>query len=842
MIKNLILILCATVAFSCAQRQSDIPNIIVILADDLGYGDINALNPSGKIPTPYLDRLVGEGMHFTDAHSSSSVCTPTRYGLLTGRYNWRTRLKSRVLLAYDRPLIEPGRLTLASMLKEKGYETACIGKWHLGMEWTTKNGAIIPLRDRLADDEDIDFTTPVKGGPNEVGFDYFFGISGSANFPPYAYIEDDRLIQQPTLPKPDSVFGRPGWMVEGWDYRQLMPTLTNKATDYIKQQADNDQPFFLYFPLTAPHTPIAPTAEAVGRSEAGNYGDFVTVVDETVGKIIEVLKEKGIEENTLLVFTSDNGSPGRTDNTARPGSVMSAYGHEANNNRKGLKGDIWEGGHRVPLIGYWPGTITPGSKSDRLLCLTDVMATLADLFDFELPPGSAEDSFSFLAVLTDKTSAVERESIIHHSFDGMFGIRKGDWKLVDGLGSGGFSNPTRTKPVEGAAAGQLYDLADDPKEKDNVWMQHPAKVDELRTDLLQIKRQGFSRPGAQEVPAPSFLAQLKPAPVNGGFRMDGYFVWGMSVIEGKDGKYHGFASRWPTKVDFKNWVTNSEIVHAIADRPEGPYRFESVVFERRSKTYWDGQMTHNPTIHKSGDTYLLYYIGTTYDFPFPEEEASLEDRSAARANQCIGLATSKSPYGPWTRQNQPILKPRPGKWDALLTVNPAVCVKPDGSILMLYKSAADQQGLLKLGVTGANHFEGPYKRLADQPIFEFEENEGLPKKDQKHLEDPYIWWSDDHFELIMKDMNGNICGEKGGGIYATSADGIHWQISEPAQAYSRLVLWDDGSLVQQAAFERPQLLIQKGKPTHLFAATGKNAEDAYWKFDETWNMVIPLVY
>jgi hypothetical protein len=337
-----------------------------------------------------------------------------------------------------------------------------------------------------------------------------------------------------------------------------------------------------------------------------------------------------------------------------------------------------------------------------------------------------------------------------------------------------------------------------------------------------------------------FIDRLQPAPVEGGFRMDGYWVWGGSVIKGDDGLYHMFASRWPQNVPFSpNWVTNSEIVHAVAETPVGPYEFKEVVFERRGRDYWDGMMTHNPTIHKYGDTYLLYYIGTNYEFPLPDSAVSRKLGRKARANQRIGLATSKSPWGPWERKDEPILDVRPGHWDALITVNPAISIRPDGGVLLVYKSTAHQTDLLRLGVAFADHYASEYKRLSDEPIFDFG-GDKVERRDSnsKHVEDPYIWWTDDHYEMILKDMNGNICGEKGGGIHATSEDGVNWQISEHPQAYSRFVLWDDGVKREQKAFERPQLLIQDGVPTHLYAATGEGAK--YWTFDRTWNMVIPL--
>jgi hypothetical protein len=341
----------------------------------------------------------------------------------------------------------------------------------------------------------------------------------------------------------------------------------------------------------------------------------------------------------------------------------------------------------------------------------------------------------------------------------------------------------------------------------------------------------------------SFYQKIGTAPIGGGFRMDGYWVWCGSVIQGDDGKYHMFASRWPHDLPFvPHWVTNSEIVRAVSDTPEGPYTFAEVVLPPRGPEYWDGRMTHNPTIHKHGDTYLLYYIGSTYEEAMPNRERHLNSgglnvqplSKKARANQRIGLATAKSVEGPWLRADSPILEPRPGQWDGLMTTNPSVCVKPDGSVLLIYKSSADQSDLLRLGVAAASHYSGPYERQREEPIFQFGQT-------RNHVEDPYIWWSakDARYELIMKDMAGGICGEKGGGIHALSQYGIDWHISEPALAYSRRIRWSDGATTMQGHLERPQLLFHGGEPTHLFAATA-DGPGGFERAAISWNMVLPL--
>ncbi len=338
----------------------------------------------------------------------------------------------------------------------------------------------------------------------------------------------------------------------------------------------------------------------------------------------------------------------------------------------------------------------------------------------------------------------------------------------------------------------------------------------------------------------AFIDRLLPAPKNGGFAMDDQWVWCGSVIQGEDGRYHMFASMWTKDVTFPpHWLTNSAVVRASSDTPEGPYTYEEHVLPPRGEGFWDGRMTHNPTIHKSGGTYLLYYTGSTYSGPTPSKDHNLTGNAhtnpvlaEARANQRIGLATAPSVFGPWTRRDQPVLDPRPGKWDGLMTTNAAPCVLDNGAVLLVYKAVGKQKDLLRMGVARADHFEGPYLRLKDDPIFNFDDT-------GDHVEDAYVWRSGERFELIMKDMKGGICGEAQAGIHAVSPNGVDWTISDPPKAYSRTVRWDDGSVTTQGHLERPQLLIQDGKPTHLFAATA-NGRGGFGNMDRSWNMVIPL--
>ena len=487
------------------------PNIIFILADDLGYGDISCLNPESKIVTPNIDKLSSEGITFTDAHSGSAVCTPTRYGILTGRYCWRSKLKNSVLWPWDEPLIEPERLTVGEMLKQNGYTTACIGKWHLGWEWTTTDSSRMNANLRVGEwkrggelrkefSEKIDFSASIKNGPITRGFDYYYG-DDVPNFPPYCFIENDKTVGIPNIQKPNGMYGNAGVMVEGWELENVIPSLTQKAVDYIKNREvifkrKEDTPFFLYFTLTAPHTPIAPTKNFQGTSKAGAYGDFVQEVDWTVGQIMQALKDEGLAENTLVVFTSDNGSPGR-DGTNMGGAISSVtkYGHNPSYQFRGTKADIYEGGHHVPFFARWPERMKPGITSEEIICLTDFMATCASIVGVELPVNSAEDSYDLLPILLGEIyNSPLREATVHHSGAGQFAIRKGNWKFIQGGGSGGWTSPANDNQAEklGLPLVQLYNLNNDIGETINVYDKHPEVVDELQKLLEKYKVDGRS--------------------------------------------------------------------------------------------------------------------------------------------------------------------------------------------------------------------------------------------------------------------------------------------------------------------------------------------------------------
>jgi len=482
------------------------PNIVFILADDLGYGDVKCLNSRGKIATPNMDRLAAAGMVFTDAHSSSAVCTPTRYGIMTGRYNWRSRLQSGVQGGHSPRLIEPDRLTVAALLKQHGYHTAAIGKWHLGMSWTLKPGTpkFGDVIEKGPDGWNVDFSKPITNGPNAVGFDYYFGISASLDMVPYTFIENDRVTALPTVDKEfPMMLGRQGGATRkgpaaaDFEAMAVLPTLTRKAVEFVGQRAADartGKPFFLYLPLNAPHTPIVPTKEWQGKSGLNPYADFVMQTDATLGEVLQALDQHGLAENTLIVFTSDNGcSPQAKFEELLP------KGHNPNHVFRGNKADIYDGGHHIPYLVRWPGKIKPGTRNDQLICLNDLMATCADILGAKLPDNVGEDSVSILPALLGKADKPLHEAVVHHSINGSFAIRQGSWKLELCPGSGGWSDPrpgrddTSKLPLL-----QLYDLAGDIAEKYNVQDKYPEVVARLTQLLEKYVADGRSTPGAPQ--------------------------------------------------------------------------------------------------------------------------------------------------------------------------------------------------------------------------------------------------------------------------------------------------------------------------------------------------------
>ena len=471
--------------------QAERPNIVLIMADDMGYGDVGCYNQESRIPTPNMDRLATEGIRLTDAHSADSVCTPSRYGLLTGRYCWRTPLTRSVLFNYEPPLIEPERITLASMLKGRGYRTALCGKWHLGLGFTAKPGHSVdfdaplpwapgPLPDRDVS-ESIDFTVPVFGGPEELGFDESFYTAGcSTDQEPFCFIENAHFsnMSKATYRNPTGSW-RSGMAAPDWVNETVDIHATQWALRFIEKrhQASPQQPFFLYLPLSSPHSPHVVAEFAQGKSAAGVRGDMVWLVDWSVGKIMAQLEALDLSENTLLIVTSDNGpllgslQPGAPEGTAKV-----TNGHLSAGKLRGVKGRVWEGGHRVPFLARWPDQIPAGEVSQGTFCFTDMLATIATLVGQELPKSAGEDGFNRLPILLGKKME-PRPAMVHHSSTA-FAMRKEKWKIVFGEGE------NRVKAATGK--GHLFDLEADPYETNNLWNNRPELVKQLTVQFQKI--------------------------------------------------------------------------------------------------------------------------------------------------------------------------------------------------------------------------------------------------------------------------------------------------------------------------------------------------------------------
>ena len=466
------------------------PNVIVILADDMGIDSVSALNDKMGLKTPAIDQLMREGMSFTDAHSTSGVCSPTRYSVLAGRYNWRSRLKRGIVGKWGRPLIEARRLTLPEMFRANGYDTACIGKWHLGWHWPKKGGGTTEKPG------EIDFTAAVKGGPNDHGFDYYYG-DDVPNWPPYAWRENDRVLGEITTRMKAGIMAgvSSGPAVADWDFRAVLAEYTKGWCQYIRERTDQQRPFFLYAPMPSPHTPIAPHADFRGRSKVSEYADFLIQTDSAVGAMMRALQETKQADDTLVIFTCDNGTSPKANF-----AELDAAGVHLNEHWRGWKADAYEGGHRVPFIVRWPGQIEPGTRSEQTITLADIMATCADVVGYELPADAAEDSVSLLPTLQDEdTRQPLHELVVHHSVSGHFAVRKGKWKLLLCRGSGGWSPPREDAArKQNLPPVQLYNLHENPKETTNLQADYPQVVQQLTADLRQVIQQGRSTPGPKQ--------------------------------------------------------------------------------------------------------------------------------------------------------------------------------------------------------------------------------------------------------------------------------------------------------------------------------------------------------
>ena len=455
-----------------SYAESPKPNIVVILCDDLGYGDIQVLNPEhGKIKTPSVDQLAAEGMIFTDAHSGSSVCTPTRYGLLTGRYSWRTHLQKGVVQGFDPNLIAENRMSVSGFLKSQGYHTGIVGKWHLDFQYADETTGAILQRNEVKKGK-APVGSVIPDGPVSRGFDYFHGFHHAGDME--VIIENDKVIEH------DEVIN-------------MLPRLTRKAVEYIDSRAaDKETPFFLYVPYGSPHTPIVPSVEWQGRSGLGDYADFVMQTDAGVGEITAALERNGLTENTLIIFSSDNGC-----SKAANIPDLLKKGHKVSAHYRGSKADLWEGGHRIPFIARWPKQIEAATKTDQLICLVDLFATTADILQIESPAGTAEDSVSFLPALSGQPITSARAGVIHHSISGHFSYRKGKWKLLLAKASGGWSSPKENEMPKDSPKGQLYDMEADPAETTNLYETQPEVVAELLALLTADVNRGRSTEGLE---------------------------------------------------------------------------------------------------------------------------------------------------------------------------------------------------------------------------------------------------------------------------------------------------------------------------------------------------------
>lgn len=809
---NVLALSCAGLFFAShamfAQKDSR-PNIIFILADDLGYGDLSCLNNQSKIQTPNLDKLAGKGVVFTDAHSSSAVSTPTRYGILTGRYNWRSNLKQGVLGCYNKPLIPSDRTTMASMLRNRGYKTACIGKWHLGMNFPTTNDKA-PVDNEK--EYNLDFSRPITGGPTDVGFDYFFGMD-APNYSPYCFIENRQTVGIPSVyyPVNSELDCRAGRGIANWKHEDVLPALKDRAVQYIREAAKKEDPFFIYLPLMSPHTPIVPSAPFKGKSGLNLYADFVMQTDAVVGEIVKALEKSKLDNNTIIVFTSDNGCSPRADFQA-----LKEKGHNPGYIYRGMKSDLFEGGHHIPCIVSWPAKVKPHTV-EQTVCLTDFMATFASVTGYKLADNEGEDSYNILPLLTDPACGQTiREATVHHSIDGSFAIRQGKWKLLLSSYSGGWSEPKKAQADKHMF--QLYDLEKDPGETQNLYLTYPEIAGNMQALVTKYIKEGRSTPGATQkndgvypwkqlwwMAESSFADQWEFAGT--AIEEPGYHVWGSSPIQTEDGKVHLFATRWKTEHKFDpGWRSHSEIARYVSDSPDGPFRFQEVVLTGTGKDTWDKCGIHNPAIHKVGNQYVLLYISNNnyHQPPHPK-------------NQRIGMLVADHINGPWRKAGKDgcILSPsaNPAHWTHNAgngVVNPALLQHPGGGYLLYFKSDKS-----KMGVAFAENVEGPYV-MYPEPV----------TRNNVAIEDGYAFIYNGQICLLTTDNHGII--KKGGGILWKSDNGIEFNEKEAGfhlfEEYAgKENLKNHKQLYgTHPKFERPQVLLQNGNPAYLYVPSGAN--------------------
>ncbi|WOH39491.1 arylsulfatase [Thalassotalea fonticola] len=498
---TILLLASVITSFACGAKPA-LPNVVIIYADDMGYGDLNIQNPNSKIPTPYLDQLAREGMRFTDAHSSSGICSPSRYSLLTGRYHWRRQ--HNIVNSFGKPFFTKDDITLPQILQSSGYNTAAIGKWHLGWNWQFNNKPSGKLKSkkgmqRFYLPDDIDWNKAVTGGPLERGFNYYFG-DGTINFPPYAWFENDKVVQAPNTVMTSKNIGfkvkegdwefRPGPKVAGWNPYDVLPTLTKKSVEWLSKQKKH-QPFFLYLALPSPHAPIIPNKEFDDTSRAGAYGDFMVQTDWVAGQVLAALKKQGLEDNTIVIFTADNGPEKYAYQR------VEKYGHYSSGDFRGLKRDVYEGGHHVPLVIKWPGKINAGAVSKEVISQVDIMATLAAITNTKLTKTSAPDSYDISSVLLNhKYSSPIREATVQNTKKGVYALRQGKWLYIN------HSTGQHTKAAKGYNQAHgfaefntdslLFDLEEDPGQRNNLQAKYPEKASAMDGLLSKYRQQDYS--------------------------------------------------------------------------------------------------------------------------------------------------------------------------------------------------------------------------------------------------------------------------------------------------------------------------------------------------------------
>ncbi len=457
------------------------PNVLIILVDDMGYGDPGCFNSKSKIPTPHINSLAKQGMRFTDAHAPGPLCHLSRYGLMTGRFPFRAKVGKWG----KQPVIDANQATVATMLKTQGYRTAMVGKWHLGFR-------------------ELGYDKPLRGGPVDVGFESFFGIRASTDIPPYFYIRNRDAVEPPTKPiaanrstgwSPiQGAFWRAGKIAPNMKLADVLPRFTDEAISVIKNhqkqnsKSDKKLPLFLYLAYPAPHTPWLPSAEYLNKSKAGMYGDFTVMVDAMIGRVLKALKDANMQNDTLVIFSSDNGPVWYEKDVQK-------FGHDSSGGLRGMKADAWEGGHRMPFVVRWPDRVSAGSQSSQTICFTDIFATLASITGYRLKDKDAPDSFDFSHILLGRKveKPIVRPPLVIRSGAGLMTVRDGDWKLIAGLGSGGFSRPSKIKPGKNSPAGQLYHLKNDPAESKNLYKQRPEIVEKMLKILAATRQSEKTR-------------------------------------------------------------------------------------------------------------------------------------------------------------------------------------------------------------------------------------------------------------------------------------------------------------------------------------------------------------